>query len=200
MVKLMQCAAYGHSLDQLGPPARDADGPPNHRTRFHRGCGASLQLLDHSRAVVMEMGKRPHGPVVSRMTGSLEISSGALASPPPRQVNMKGSIADPRLGAVFESSGEALLVLDAEGVIHKANSRACELIQTTVERVPGENLSEFLSPQSARDFAVSCKLASAMRPAGSADQERIDAYLSTGFPVRITFRAMMPDWGACSSA
>jgi signal transduction histidine kinase/ActR/RegA family two-component response regulator len=143
----------------------------------------------------MEMGKRPHGPVVARMAGSLEISSAALASPPPRQVKMKGSLTDPRLGAVFESSGEALLVLDVEGVIHKANPRACELLRTTVERVPGENLSEFLSPQSARDFAASCKLASASRPAGPADQRRIDAYLSTGFPVRITFRAMMPDWG-----
>lgn len=143
----------------------------------------------------MEMGKRLHGPVVTRMAGSLEISSAALASPAPRHANMRGSLADAKLGAVFESSGEALLVLDAEGTIHQANPRACELLRTSAERASSENLAEYLSPQSACEFAASCELASGTRPAGSADQKSIDAFLSTGFPVRITFRAVMPELG-----
>jgi len=141
----------------------------------------------------MEMKKRMNGPAVSRIAGTLRISAGVMENPRPRQMQMTASVSGASLGAVFESSGEALLVLDAEGIIHQANPRACELLRITGKRIPGANLGEFLAPQTARDFAASCELASGTRPAESADRRSVDAFLSTGFPVRITFRALMPD-------
>jgi signal transduction histidine kinase/FixJ family two-component response regulator len=143
----------------------------------------------------MEMRKRLHDPAVSRMASTLRIAGALLENSSPRQMKMTGLLTGASLGAVFESSGEALLVLDAEGIIQQANPRACELLRITAERVPGENLAEFLSPQSARDLSSCCELASASLPAGSVDRKGFDALLSTGFPVRITFRASMPDLG-----
>jgi signal transduction histidine kinase/CheY-like chemotaxis protein len=143
----------------------------------------------------METRKRQHGPVVSQMAGTLRRAGAPLGNPPPLQMKMIGLLTGASLGAVFESSGEALLVLDAEGIIHQANPRACELLRITAGRAPGENLADFLSPQSARDLATSCELASASLGAGSMDRKSFDAFLATGFPVRITFRALTPDLG-----
>jgi len=143
----------------------------------------------------MEVGKRANAPELTGVGGTLRISGATLGDRSPWQTKMTGLLTSASLSAVFESSGEALLVVDGEGIIRHANRRAYELLRITAERVPGENLAQFLSPQSARDLAASCELAWASLQAGSVDRKSFEAFLSTGFPVRITFRALMPDLG-----
>ncbi|HYL69533.1 MAG TPA: ATP-binding protein [Candidatus Limnocylindria bacterium] len=143
----------------------------------------------------METRKRLHDPAASRIAGTLRIAGGLLENPAPRQMNMTGLLTGASSGAVFETSGEALLVLDAEGIIRHANPRACELLRITADRVPGEKLAQFLSPQSARDLATYFEVISLALSVDAVGRKSIDALLSTGFPVRITFRALVPGLG-----
>jgi signal transduction histidine kinase/CheY-like chemotaxis protein len=85
--------------------------------------------------------------------------------------------------AVFDSSGEALLIVDPSGVIQRANARARELLHLR-EASARRDLNEFLPPSCAEQLLNSFKA-----PGG---RPKIDAALSTGFPVRITLRAVLP--------
>ena len=62
------------------------------------------------------------------------------------------------LGAVFESSGEALLVLNAQGIVQQANPRACELLRIPAERAPVKTwVNSFLhNLRATLRFPVSC--------------------------------------------
>ena len=126
------------------------------------------------------------------MAGALRIAGARQENPPSRQIQMIGLPGGESLGAVFESSGEALLVLDAAGIIHHANPRARELLRINPARMLGEPLSDYLAPQSTDDLAAGCRLASDALPAGSLERKSFDGFLSNGFPVRITFRASWP--------
>ena len=143
----------------------------------------------------MQTRKRLEDSDVSRIAGRLRIAGALLENPAPRQMKMTGLLTGTNLGAAFETSGESLLLLNPAGVIEQANSRACELLRIAGKRVSGENLAQFLTPQSAQDLAASCNGTWPSLPAGSVDARSFDAYLSTGFPVRITFRALMPELG-----
>src|SRR4029077_12936599 len=137
----------------------------------------------------MESRKHAHDPSASRMAGALRIAGARQENPPSRQIQMIGLPGGESLGAVFESSGEALLVLDAAGIIHHANPRARELLRINPARMLGEPLSDYLAPHSTDDLAAGCRLASDALPAGSLERKSFDGFLSNGFPVRITFRA-----------
>jgi signal transduction histidine kinase/ActR/RegA family two-component response regulator len=90
--------------------------------------------------------------------------------------------------AVFDSSDEALLLLDAEGIIKCANRRTCELLRSTSEEILGTRLSARLLRPSTEEFLRLCELA--FSTPGHGD---IDGELSTGFSVRFNFRANLPD-------
>ncbi len=85
--------------------------------------------------------------------------------------------------AVFDSSGEALLVVDLSGVIQKANARARDLLHLR-EAHAHRGLGEFLPGPSAEQLPYFFKAPDARR--------KIDTSLSTGFPVRITLRSVLP--------
>ena len=94
--------------------------------------------------------------------------------------------ADGGFNAVFDSSGEALVIIDPSGMIQRANPRARELL-----RLKNANhvaaLANFLVAPSAE------KLASFWAdPVSSARAQSLDASLSTGFPVRIVLRSILP--------
>lgn len=88
------------------------------------------------------------------MAGALRMADARQENPSSRQMQMIGLLSGESLGAVFESSGEALLVLDAAGIIHHANPRARELLRINPARMLGEHLSDYLAPQSVDDLAV----------------------------------------------
>jgi nitrogen-specific signal transduction histidine kinase len=195
MAKTMLCTVYGDSHEQAAPDSRDMSGLVHHRIQFHSGCSAYLQLPDHPGAPVMETRKSPYGLAVNAAASPLQNSGEVIENLPPLQMKIPELQTRASVGPVFESSGEALLVLDTEGIIHQANSRAYELPRSDATRIPGKNLSALISGQSTRDLATSCALASNSTFADSAYPTSFVAFWRTGFPVRITFRAWMPDSG-----
>jgi len=94
--------------------------------------------------------------------------------------------------AVFESSREALLVVDEEGVIHRSNPRALDLLQPHDGSLTRTHLADLLSVESAAAFISFCARNAGPAAHLSPPSEPLEASLSTGFPVRITFRARMP--------
>jgi signal transduction histidine kinase/CheY-like chemotaxis protein len=94
--------------------------------------------------------------------------------------------ADETFNAVFDSSAEALVLIDSAGAIHRANSRARELLRLrdTDKRHP-----RFAGMFAASHSSELSKFWSA--PAESLPRS-IDAPLGSGFPLRITLRAILP--------
>ena len=95
--------------------------------------------------------------------------------------------ADGTFNAVFESSGEALVIIDPSGMIQRANPRARELLRLKDATDRLAALGNFLAGPPAE------KLASFWTaPASSARAQSLDASLSSGFPIRIVLRAILP--------
>lgn len=89
--------------------------------------------------------------------------------------------------AVFESSGEALLLTDTSGTIQRANSRARQLLGLKVSNPHGVGLGTILTESCGANLLVLCDSANADKPGA------MDASLITGHPVRITLRAVLPE-------
>ncbi|HTR46955.1 MAG TPA: ATP-binding protein [Verrucomicrobiae bacterium] len=89
--------------------------------------------------------------------------------------------------AIFDSSAEALLVIDAAGVIHKANRRAAELLRLKDSAHGKAGLSDFVSDPTVDRMKSLWKHSNR-----SGHHHALEASLSTGFPVRITLRAILP--------
>lgn len=98
------------------------------------------------------------------------------------------SLNDPAFRAVFDSSDEALLLLDADGVVRRANRRACELLRCQAGDVIDTLLGRRLIRPIPEQFQNLCRTAYSALP-----QADIDGELFTGFPVRLNFRARMPE-------
>ena len=88
--------------------------------------------------------------------------------------------------AVFDSSGEALLLLDSTGVIQRANKRARELLRLKeVDR--RAQLEKFLSGPLAEQMKSFWA-----QPPLSSEPRSLNASLQSGFPIRITLRSILP--------
>ena len=95
--------------------------------------------------------------------------------------------ADEAFHAVFDSSGEALVVIDSAGVIHRANRRARELLRFTEPSNHHASLGDFLSGPPADQLASFCTHRHrTVRPPS------LEAALASGFSVRITLRSILP--------
>jgi PAS domain-containing protein len=90
--------------------------------------------------------------------------------------------------AVFESSGEALMVVDAQGTLHAANRRARELLRLKKESLAHLRASDFLSTPAVDNFISWCE-----RTASASSAARLDALLPTGHTIRVTLRTILPD-------
>jgi two-component system NtrC family sensor kinase len=93
---------------------------------------------------------------------------------------------DAAFSAVFDSSGEALLLLDSTGVIQRANKRARELLR----------LKE-VDRRAELEKLLSGPLAAQMKsfwaqPSPSSEPRSLNASLPSGFPIRITLRSILP--------
>jgi signal transduction histidine kinase/CheY-like chemotaxis protein len=114
-------------------------------------------------------------------------SEAYAANPSPRP-DTGASLSDAAFRAVFDSSDEALVLLDAEGIIKRANRRACELLRSRSEELLGTPLAARLARPSTEEFQQVCELA-----LSTPDHADMEGELSTGFPVRFNFRATMPE-------
>ena len=112
---------------------------------------------------------------VSRETVTYSDATG-LAKPPD----------DAAFGAVFDSSGEALLLLDSSGIIQRANRRARELLRLKEvdRRAELENLLSGPLAEQMKSFWA--------QPYPSTEPRSLNASLPSGFPIRITLRSILP--------
>jgi len=94
---------------------------------------------------------------------------------------------DAAFHAVFDSSAEALVLIDALGVIHRANRRARQLLRLKDRASRRAGLGDFLSGPPADEMKSFWA-----HPGSSARLHSIEASLASGFPVRITLRSILP--------
>ena len=97
--------------------------------------------------------------------------------------------ADAGFKAVFDSSAEALLVVDAAGVIQKANPRAREVLKMREANVAHSSLHDFVATLSTEKLTRMGVEEAPLPPVG------VDALLASGSPVRVTLRAVLPGSG-----
>jgi two-component system, NtrC family, sensor kinase len=108
------------------------------------------------------------------------------AAPSPAQLPTPPA-ADAAFGAIFDSSGEALVIIDPAGVIQRANPRARELLRLKDSASHLAGLGGYLAEPPAD------QLSSLWADSRSPESVRsMDASLASGFPVRITLRAVLP--------
>jgi signal transduction histidine kinase/ActR/RegA family two-component response regulator len=98
----------------------------------------------------------------------------------------KPRFGDAAFAAVFDSSTEALLVVNAKGIIQRANPRAGELLRCKESGLLQAELGLFLSQPASEEFSKLCALQAASRTLST-----VDAALTIGLPVRISFRASL---------
>ncbi|MGD1210253.1 MAG: histidine kinase dimerization/phospho-acceptor domain-containing protein [Candidatus Acidiferrales bacterium] len=95
--------------------------------------------------------------------------------------------ADEAFNAVFDSSEEALVVIDPAGVIQRANRRARELLRLKESASCHAGLGNFLSgPPAGQLASLWTHRHRAVRPPS------LEAALASGFPIRITLRSIRP--------
>jgi signal transduction histidine kinase/CheY-like chemotaxis protein len=128
--------------------------------------------------------KRMESPALSTMANPSRPSRRSVANP---QLDMIQLLADAGFTAVFDSSGEALVVVDSAGAIQRANASACELLRLKPANVRHAALGAFLSGPLEGNLQ---RLAVGGDPVNGA--QRIETTLATGFPIRITLRSILP--------
>jgi len=108
---------------------------------------------------------------------SASVQTQAGANPP---------ISDVGFAAVFDTSAEALLVINAKGIIQRANHRAGELLGCNEDGLRQAELGTYISHPAAEEFSRLCALQT-----GSQAISNVAVLLASGFPLRISFRAVL---------
>jgi signal transduction histidine kinase/CheY-like chemotaxis protein len=121
------------------------------------------------------------------MSGDARGNSHAAQGSPHSQPNTLPLFADAGFQAVFDSSGEALIVVDRKGLIQQANVRARELLRLKDSSTSRAGLLDFFTTPSTVDFSEFTEQADT-----SSTLATRDAMLATGFPIRITLRSALP--------
>ena len=99
-------------------------------------------------------------------------------------------------GAVFETSGEALIVLDSLGSIRRANSRSKEMLRYTEADQRQKGLADLISAPSESNLLSWCRQAVASADSKAHNnQHSLDGALANGFPARFTLRSVLPGSG-----
>ncbi len=93
---------------------------------------------------------------------------------------------DAGFAAVFDTSAEALLMVNPQGVIERANPRAGEMLRCKESELVDADLGEFLSRPSREELSRLCALQAASKALSI-----VEGALASGFPVRISFRAAL---------
>jgi signal transduction histidine kinase/DNA-binding NarL/FixJ family response regulator len=93
---------------------------------------------------------------------------------------------DAAFRAVFDSSAEALVVIDFAGIVQRANSRARELLRLKDSSIPQAGLADLLPGPRSEELSHLWNQHSAAFP------RSMDASLGSGVPIRVTLRAVIP--------
>lgn len=117
---------------------------------------------------------------------SLPAAHKASTLPEARSVAKFPAPGNDAFSTLFDSSGEALLLTDASGTIHRANTRARQLLGLRGASARGIHLGTVLAEQSGSGLLLLCDAAN------PAKREKVDAAPVTGHPIRITLRAVLP--------
>jgi len=150
---------------------------------------ARFGICNHVRA------RGPHGwldsgkALVTSMKPPLENDPSPLAN---RKTIGQRRPFDPRqgsleltFGALFDTSNEALIVVDSAGSLQRANPRARELLRIrSAAAISHENLEQLLQGPSAEQLNALCAVQNPSQP--------LDLFLPTGFPIRVTLRSILP--------
>jgi two-component system, NtrC family, sensor kinase len=180
----MQCVGHAKAVELRAEDSRDGNRAPLRGIRSRNWPGASVRLLDRAGALVNEEMRHENrsAPLsvddLARPGQNPEARSPALpAAQPPF---------DAAFNAVFDSSGEALVIIDSAGAIQKANRRARELLR--LKDAPGHHagLVDFLSGPPVDQLASFWA-----DPNTTERPQTLDASLASGFPIRITLRAFL---------
>jgi two-component system, NtrC family, sensor kinase len=94
---------------------------------------------------------------------------------------------DEAFAAVFDSSAEALVIINSAGTIQRVNRRAKEILRLKESTRRSPSLCDFLADPAAGQLPSLWEVR--QRPARS---HSLDASLLNGFPVRITLRWILP--------
>ncbi len=105
----------------------------------------------------------------------------------PLGVGLHAGYGEEMFAAVFDSSAEALVIVDSSGAIQRANPRAREVLRLKESTRRSIGLGDFLADPATEQLAS--LRAPRQRPARPPSFE---ASLTTGFPVRITLRWILP--------
>jgi signal transduction histidine kinase/CheY-like chemotaxis protein len=98
--------------------------------------------------------------------------------------------------AVFESSGEALIVLDSLGTVRRANRHSKEMLKVMEARERENNLADLISAPSASDLLSWCRRSVAsVESKGHQTAHSLDGAFANGFPARFTLRSVLPGSG-----
>ncbi len=99
---------------------------------------------------------------------------------------MNSIFGDAGLVAVFDTSAEALLVVNAKGIIQRANPRAAELLRSKESGLLQKELGKYFSQPASEEFSRLCAL-----QAASKALSHLDSTLASGLAVRVSFRASL---------
>ena len=127
---------------------------------------------------------KPAGSHASLARMNSHSSRASLAGGSPTQMKMLFGDAD--FAAVFDSSAEALLVVNAKGIIQRASPRAGEMLRCKEGDLVQQDLGEFLSLPPRAEFSRLCAA-----QLGAKVMSAVRGVLASGFPVRISFRATL---------
>ena len=157
-----------------------AGNPPCRGVCHSYRRGLDFQLRNPSGALVSgeEPRVRMFQPIIEILRGRGHLGWDSVAP-----------FADAAFRAVFDSSAEALLVVNAAGVVQRANPRARELLHLREANLSHSTLDSYLptvSPQ--RLSKLGAEDALPLPP-------MIEAELAGGSPVQVTLRAVLPGSG-----
>jgi signal transduction histidine kinase/DNA-binding response OmpR family regulator len=103
------------------------------------------------------------------------------------QLDAIRTLADATFNVVFDSSCEALLVVDSAGILQKANPRARELLRLKSTSPSRRGLKDFLRGPTAEQFTSLCA-----PDVFAGAPQCLDGFLAAGFPIRVALRSILP--------
>jgi two-component system NtrC family sensor kinase len=159
-------------------------GSPLLGIRNRRGARDLFRLLHRAGALVSSSMNDRGGLASLPMTDGVPARKSAAHAGVPELAGPHQD--DAAFAIAFDSSGEALLLLDSSGGIRRANERARELLRLKETDWPTELENFLLSPPAPQMKSFWAK-PSALQGLGG-----LDASLLSGFPIRITLRAILP--------
>ena len=181
----MQCSRHASRVDLRAANPPDLHFATRTGIRSRDRSGDFFQLLDRAGPLVDDAMEQTKGTALLDMSDPIR----AVRHPAARsRAHLPRSLAaDADFCAVFDSSAEALIVIDAGGAIQMANPRARDLLRLKESGNPGTGLGDLLAKTPGDQLAFLWG-----DPSASAAARSLDASLASGTPIRIVLRTILP--------